>query len=141
VPLAQPNRRSGRQSEKKDVASEPALPAAPTRYLYHLFNAKSGDHFVTTAADVASTYQARGYQGGAIGRVYTSPEDGTKAIATNRGTAYIFTGARPRTNPASSTVPLFFARNDKGDFFYTTNEAEASQEGWSSSLIGYVRTL
>jgi len=36
---------------------------------------------------------------------------------------------------------LWFSRNDKRDFFYTTNEAEASQEGWSASLIGYVRSL
>ena len=132
--------RAPRKSSREKPAP-PSLPAAPTRYLYHLFNTKSGDHFVTTDADIASTYQARGYQGGAIGRVYTSAEEGTKAIATNRGTAYIFTSATPRTKPASSTVRLFFSRNDKGDFFYTTNEAEASQEGWSSSLIGYVRTL
>jgi DNA-binding winged helix-turn-helix (wHTH) protein len=131
---------SQRNAKQRDQKVQPSLPPAPTRYLYHLVNSKTGDHFVTTDADVVSSYQGRGYQGGAIARIYTSAEDNTKAITTNRGTAYIFQSSSPKTEPASSTLPLWYATNDKGDFFYTTSESEASADGWRSSLIGYVRS-
>ena len=119
----------------------PSYPPAPTRYLYHLVNPQTGDHFVTTESGTASEYQAMGYEGGAIARVYTYREKDTKAVSTNEGTAYIFSSASPKTEPASSTVPLWYSSNGKGDFFYTANESEAKRSGWQGSLIGYARSL
>ncbi|MDQ3964612.1 MAG: winged helix-turn-helix domain-containing protein [Actinomycetota bacterium] len=118
----------------------PQLPPPPTRYLYHLYNSENGDHFVTTDGGAVTEHEAKGYEGGAIGRVYVSPEKATKAIALNKGSAFVFAGAAPKTEPASSTLPLWLAKSE-GDFFYTTSESEASQDGWSATLIGYVRTL
>lgn len=129
------------EGSKDDQAAAPALPPAPTRYLYHLVNPTSGDHFVTTDSATASEQEARGYEGGPIGRVYTSREDNTKAITTNHGTAYIFIGSAPKTEPASRTIALWYSTNDAGDFFYTTSESQAKQSGWTGSLIGYVRAL
>lgn len=114
------------------------LPPPPTRFLYHLVNADSGDHFVTTDGNVASQYHARGYEGGAIGRVYTSALKGTRAISTNQGTAYIFIEANPKTEPASRAVALWYSTDNAGDFFYTTSEAEAKQSGWSARVVGYI---
>lgn len=149
APALQPRADSGQQTSSKPKQSEPAptqprpapLPAAPTRYLYHLINPETGDHFVTTDGNVASQQEARGYQGGAIGRVYTSPVEGTRAISTNQGTAYIFISSSPKTEPASRTLPLWYSTNNEGDFFYTTNESQARQAGWAASGIGYVRSL
>lgn len=129
---------SGKGSRQEQA---PALPPAPTRYLYHLVNPETGDHFVTTDSATASEQEARGYEGGAIGRIYTSREENTKAITTNHGTAYIFIGSAPKTEPASRTVALWYSTNDAGDFFYTTNESQAKQAGWTGSIIGYVRAL
>ncbi len=144
-PLAEP----GQQSAPKRNRSHPApaqprpapLPAAPTRYLYHLIHPNTGDHYVTTDGNVASQQEARGYQGGAVGRVYTSSVEGTRAISTNQGTAYIFISASPRTEPPSRTLPLWYSTNNDGDFFYTTNENEARQAGWTANVVGYVRNL
>lgn len=124
-----------------DQVAAPALPPAPTRYLYHLVNPTSGDHFVTTDSATASEQEARGYEGGPIGRVYTSREDNTKAITTNHGTAYIFVRSAPKTEPASKTIALWYSTNGAGDFFYTTSESQATQSGWTGSIIGYVRAL
>lgn len=132
---------SHKESKKDQAPPEPALPPAPTRYLYHLFNTNTGDHFVTTDGNTASEYEAKGYRGGAIARVYTYQEQGTKAISTNAGTAYIFISSAPKTEPASKVVRLWYSTNDGGDFFYTTNESEAKQEGWQGTVIGYVRAL
>jgi DNA-binding winged helix-turn-helix (wHTH) protein len=131
------------QSSPERSAPEPALAAAPTRYLYHLKHPETGDHFVTTDGNIVSTYEGRGYVGGAIGRIYTSAPEGvaTKAISTNGGTAYIFSGSSNKTEPASSTLPLYYSTNNDGDFFYTTNAGEAKATGWNGVLIGYVRTL
>lgn len=132
-----------RQSSPKRPAPKPALPAAPTRYLYHLKHPETGDHFVTTDDSIVSTYEGRGYVGGAIGRIYTSaPKDvATKAISTNRGTAYIFSNSSARTEPSSSMLPLYYSTDNDGDFFYTTSADEAKATGWDGVLIGYVRSL
>lgn len=132
---------SGKGSKKKPPPTQEQLPPAPTRYLYHLFNGQTGDHFVTTDGGTASEYEAKGYAGGAIGRVYTSPEKDTKAVATDHGTAYIFINSSPKTEPASQTRALWYSTNDEGDFFYTTREDEAKQSGWSAHVIGYMRSL
>lgn len=132
---------SRKTSKKDQPVSEPALPPAPTRYLYHLVNENTGDHFVTTDGNTASEYEAKGYEGGTIARVYTYQEEGTKAISTNAGTAYIFISSAPKTEPPSKVLRLWYSTNDSGDFFYTTSESEAKQEGWQGSVIGYVRTL
>lgn len=132
---------SSKPSRKPSPPPEPAVPPAPTRFLYHLFNQRTGDHFVTTDGNVASEREAMGYQGGAVGRVYTSQESGTKAIPTNHGTAYIFVASSPETEPRSTTVRLWYSTNNAGDFFYTANEAEAKQSGWHASAVGYVRSL
>ncbi len=137
APMSQGSRKD---PEKKEPAPA-ALPPAPTRYLYHLVNAQSGDHFVTTDGNTASEYEAKGYEGGAIGRIYSYQEEGTRAITTDAGTAYVFISASPKTEPASKVLALWYSTNDDGDFFYTTRESEAKQEGWSGSLIGYVRSL
>jgi hypothetical protein len=129
----------GKDSDSKKPL--PSLPPAPTRYLYHLVNEETGDHFATTDGGVASEYEAKGYQGGAVGRVYTASEDDTKAITTNYGTAYIFIASSPKTKPPSKSATLWYSTDNDGDFFYTTSKSEASQEGWSPTLIGYVRTL
>lgn len=136
------------ESTSEDPASggQPArrtepLPPAPTNYLYHLFNEETGDHFVTTDPGVASQYEGQGYQGGPIGRVYSYAEKNTKPIATNSGTAYIFASSSAKTEPASSMKALYYATNGEGDFFYTTSAAQASQAGWSASVIGHVRSL
>lgn len=131
---------SRKGSDHKKPAPPP-LPPAPTRYLYHLVNQQTGDHFVTTDGNTASEYEAKGYQGGAIGRIYSYQEEGTRAVTTDAGTAYVFISSGPKTEPASRVLPLWYSTNNDGDFFYTTNEAEAKQDGWSGSLIGYVRTL
>lgn len=143
APVKQANRRGGGHSKNRHPATEPALPAAPTRYLYHLVHPETGDHFVTTDGNVASTYEGKGYEGGPIGRVYTSRPEGvaTRAIATNYGTAYVFSGSSPKTKPASTTWRLYYSTNNDGDFFYTTSAGEAQQTGWDGVLIGYVRTL
>jgi hypothetical protein len=120
---------------------QPQLPPAPTSYLYLLQNERTADYFVTTDGGVASEYEGRGYHGRAIARVYTYAEEGTKAISTNHGTAYIFSSSAPKTEPASQTVALYYATNGDGDFLYTTSQAEAGQAGWDSSVIGYVRTV
>lgn len=123
-------------------AKPPApLPAPPTRFLYHLFNSSTGDHFVTTDGNVASQYHARGYEGGAVGRIYTSGVDGTRAISTNQGTAYIFVDGAPKTEPSTRAVALWYSTNNAGDFFYSVSEAEAKQEGWSARVVGYVGAL
>ncbi|MDQ3954136.1 MAG: winged helix-turn-helix domain-containing protein [Actinomycetota bacterium] len=139
---APPPATSAPRQEKPPAKRQPvALPPPPTRYLYHLHNADNGDHFVTTDSGAVTQHEAKGYVGGAIGRVYVAPEKGTKAIALNYGSAFIFIGASPKTDPASVTVPLWYTANNAGDFFYTTSKAEASQEGWSASVVGYVRSL
>jgi DNA-binding winged helix-turn-helix (wHTH) protein len=131
---------SGKGSQDKKPPTAP-LPPAPTRYLYHLVNAQTGDHFVTTDGNTASEYEAKGYEGGAIGRIYSYQEEGTRAITTDAGTAYIFISSSPKTEPASKATGLWYSTNNNGDFFYTTSESEAKQAGWSGSLIGYVRSL
>lgn len=142
APAAPPGSTKGSRkgSENKEPAP-PQLPPAPTRYLYHLVNQQTGDHFVTTEASTASEYQAMGYDGGAIARVYSYQEKHTKAISTNQGTAYIFISGSPKTEPDSRAVPLWYSSNGKGDFFYTTNESEAKASGWQGSVIGYARSL
>lgn len=135
-PTSQP-----KDSDKNDTQAAPALPAAPTRYLYHLVHVETGDHFVTTDGNTASEYEAQGYRGSAIARVYTSQERGTKAITTNQGTAWIFVDRASRTEPSSQVVPLWYSTNNTGDFFYTISESEARASGWNASLIGYVRSL
>jgi hypothetical protein len=137
----QDSSQGSREGGKKDQEPAPTLPPAPTRYLYHLVNPETGDHFVTTDSATASEQEARGYEGGAIARIYTYREDNTKAITTNHGTAYIFIGSAPKTEPASTTVALWYSTNDAGDFFYTTNEVQAKQSGWTGSIIGYARAL
>ena len=126
----------------KRVTKPPApdLPPPPTRYLYHLYNPENGDHLVTTDGGVVTEHEAKGYEGGAIGRVYVTQEKDTFAIPTNFGTAYVFAHASPKTDPASPVVALWLAQKD-GDFFYTTSKSEASKDGWSASPSGYVRTL
>jgi hypothetical protein len=140
---------SGSETQPTDKAAEkppskkpppPSYPPAPTRYLYHLVNQETGDHFATTEASTASEYQAMGYEGGAIARVYSYQEKDTKAISTNQGTAYIFTSSAAKTEPASQVVTLWYSTNGS-DFFYTTNEAEAKRSGWQGSAIGYARSL
>ncbi len=131
---------SGKGSQDKKPPPAP-LPPAPTRYLYHLVNAQTGDHFMTTDGNTASEYEAKGYEGGAIGRIYSYQEEGTRAITTDAGTAYVFISSSPKTEPASKAVGLWYSTNNDGDFFYTTSESEAKQAGWSGSLIGYVRSL
>ena len=121
--------------ESKPAAS---LPPAPANELYHLHDPETGDHFVTTDPTAANEYRGRGYVGGAIARVYARSEDGTKPISTNGGTAFIFATSRPKTDPAVRVVPLYLSTDGAGDFFYTTSQAEAAADGWSSSLVGYV---
>lgn len=136
---------SGGQGGETQPARQPKpaapLPAPPTRFLHHLVNANTGDHFVTSDGNVASQYHARGYEGGAIGRVYTSAVKGTRAISTNQGTAHIFIESSPKTEPASRAVALWYSTDNAGDFFYTTSEAEAKQSGWSARVVGYVGAL
>lgn len=134
------NQGSGKDPDKasQDEAVAPSLPPAPTRYLYHLVSRETGDHFVTTDRNTASEYEAKGYEGGAFARVYTYQEEGTKPISTNQGTAYIFASSPPKTEPAVRTMPLWYSTNDAGDFFYTTSESEAKQDGWVGSVVGYV---
>ncbi|MDQ3913771.1 MAG: winged helix-turn-helix domain-containing protein [Actinomycetota bacterium] len=142
-PQAPPVSGSGPTKNRKPSEPRPrpvALPPPPTRYLYHLYNSENGDHLVTTDGGVVTEYEAKGYEGGAIGRVYVSQEKDTFAIPTNFGTAYVFAHASPKTDPASSVVALWLAQKD-GDFFYTTSKAEASKDGWTASASGYVRTL
>jgi len=129
------------ETSDNDQQPAPALPPAPTRYLYHLVNPETGDHFVTTDSATASQQEARGYEGGPIARVYTYREDNTKAISTNRGTAYVFIGATPKTDPASRTIALWYSTDGAGDFFYTTIESQAKRDGWTGTRVGYVRTL
>lgn len=114
------------------------LPPPPTRFLYHLVNQETGDHFVTTVPAESSEREAMGYVGGAIARVYTENQPGTKAIATNSGRAYIFIDGDARTSPRSDMAPLWFVSDGAGDFFYVTSQADVPQDGWSASLIGYV---
>lgn len=146
VPATNPDQPEGSQGSRQSSRKrppEPALPAAPTRYLYHLEHPETGDHFVTTDDNIVSTYEGRGYVGGAIGRIYTAAPEGvaTKAISTNRGTAYIFSSSSAKTEPASSTLPLYYSTNNDGDFFYTTSADEAEEAGWDGTSIGYVRTV
>ena len=142
APEPKPQTNDGKDSgESKPQPVAPALPAAPTRYLYHLVHPETGDHFVTTDSATASEQEAKGYRGSAIARIYTSQESGTRALTTNQGTAWIFTSAGPKTEPASRPVPLWYSTNDAGDFFYTTSESEAKASGWSASLAGYARAL
>jgi DNA-binding winged helix-turn-helix (wHTH) protein len=142
APHTAPPAASAPRQHKPPPKRQPvALPPPPTRYLYHLYNAENGDHFVTTDGGAVTEHEAKGYEGGAIARVYVAPEKDTKAIALNYGSAFIFIDAAPKTNPASTTVALWLAKNNAGDFFYSTSDSEASQGEWSASLIGYVRTL
>jgi DNA-binding winged helix-turn-helix (wHTH) protein len=141
VPAASGSTKGSRKGSEKKEPAPPPLPPAPTRYLYHLVNESTGDHFVTTDGNTASEYEAKGYEGGAIGRIYSYQEEGTRAITTDAGTAYVFIAAAPKTEPASRTVPLWYSTNNNGDFFYATSESAAKQSGWSGSLIGYVRSL
>lgn len=134
---APPASRSSEPRKQQSVS----LPPPPTRYLYHLFNPDNGDHFVTTDGGAVTEHEAKGYEGGPIGRVYHYAEKGTKAIAINYGSAFVFLDASPKTDPASATLPLWYSTNNAGDFFYSTSNSEASQDGWSATLIGYVRSL
>lgn len=130
---------------KKETRSAPGpaekLPAPPTRYLYHLYNPDAGDHFVTTDNSKVSEYEGRGYSGGAVARVYTHAEKGTKALATNYGPAYAFVDSAPKTDPAIKTVAIWYSSNGSGDYFYTTSKNEATKAGWSGYVIGYGRSL
>ncbi len=141
VSTAPPATSPARQAKPPSKRPPVALPPPPTRYLYHLYNTENGDHFVTTDGGAVTEHEAKGYEGGAIARVYVAPEKDTKAIALNFGSAFIFIDSAPKTDPASVTVPLWLAKNNAGDFFYSTSKTEASQDGWSATLIGYVRTL
>jgi DNA-binding winged helix-turn-helix (wHTH) protein len=140
-PTALPAISAPRQHKPPPKRQPVALPPPPTRYLYHLYNAENGDHFVTTDGGAVTEHEAKGYEGGAIARVYVASEKDTQAIALNYGRAFIFIDASPKTDPASTPVALWLAKNNAGDFFYSTSKSEASQDGWSASLIGYVRAL
>lgn len=139
--MAPPATSAPRQHKPPPKRQPVVLPSPPTRYLYHLYNAENGDHFVTTDGGAVTEHEAKGYEGSAIARVYIAPEKATKAIALNYGSAFIFIDAAAKTDPASTTVALWLAKNNAGDFFYSTSKSEASQGEWSASLIGYVRTL
>jgi hypothetical protein len=114
------------------------LPPPPTRFLFHLVHPDTGDHFVTTDPATSSEREAAGYVGGAIARVYTDKQPGTKAISTNHGRAYVFIDAGAETSPRTETAPLWFVSDGAGDFFYATRQADIPRDGWSASLIGYV---
>jgi DNA-binding winged helix-turn-helix (wHTH) protein len=127
-----------RGSKRPDPAPAPAALSPPTRYLYDLINGESGDHFVTTDPSVVSEYQARGYRSRSLARVYTEKVTGTRQISTNAGVAYIFDSAHPKTEPEISTLPLWLVSDGAGDFFYATSKV--TDQGWTSSLVGYVRS-
>ena len=137
-----PDRTATRDEGEQRVA-QPAprdLPAAPTTPLYHMYNDETGDHLMTTSAAQATSYQNRGYAGTSIGRVYTSAREGTTRIATDFESAYIFSSITAETAPASQLTALWYATNGRGDFFYTTRQADGAQPGWSAQHVGYIRT-
>ena len=142
APNAQPQQVTSERVEptrKEDArAAKRELPPAPEGYLYHLVDRKTGDHFVTTDVHKANEYRGKGYEGGAIARLYTQTQEhvATRRISLNFGTGYVFATSSPETEPRVAPIKLYYASNGEGDFFYTT---EASADGWETALIGYVR--
>lgn len=118
----------------------PPPPPQPDLTLYHLHDPDTGDHFVTTSSSVANQKQAQGYTSTVEGKVFSSQQKGTAAIALDAGTAYVY---KSRTSvPEGVSVTELYRLTKDGDLFYTTSSSVANQaeaQGWSRSIAGYVQ--
>ena len=130
-----------RNSEPKadGATNERPPPPQPNAQLYHLYNADSGDHIMTTSSSVANKKQAEGYESDLEGGVFTAQENGTVAIALDSGAAYVYRDSS--SAPDDVTVTALYKLSSGEDFFYTTSASAANQaqaQGWSRSTAGYV---
>ncbi|MCA1671091.1 MAG: winged helix-turn-helix domain-containing protein [Actinobacteria bacterium] len=140
----QPSAPSGdsRDPEPKSEGAtndQPPPPPQPNAQLYHLYNADSGDHIMTTSSSVANQKQAEGYESDLEGGVFTAQEKGTVAIALDSGTAYVYRDSS--SAPDAVTVTALYKLSSGDDFFYTTSSSAANQaqsQGWSRTTAGYV---
>jgi hypothetical protein len=138
-----PSRDSRNPEPKSDGPTNeqppPPPPPQPNAQLYHLYNADSGDHIMTTSSSVANQKQAAGYESDLEGGVFTAQEKGTVAIALDSGAAYVYRD--PTSAPDAVTVTALYKLSSGDDFFYTTSASAANQaqaQGWSRSTAGYV---
>ncbi|MCA1705572.1 MAG: winged helix-turn-helix domain-containing protein, partial [Actinobacteria bacterium] len=116
----------------------PPPPPQPNAQLYHLYNADSGDHIMTTSSSVANQKQAAGYESSLEGGVFTEQQKGTVAIALDSGTAYVYRDSS--SAPDAVTVTALYKLSSGDDFFFTTSASGANQaqaQGWSRSTAGY----
>jgi hypothetical protein len=117
---------------------EPDPPPQPDAVLYHLVGAE-GEHFMTTSSATANQMQAAGYSASNEGHVFSSPVEGTVAIALHEGSAYVY--ASPGAAPQGTNAAPLYKLSKGGRLFYTTSASLADQarsEGWSQATAGYV---
>lgn len=133
---------SGDSNHSSQEARKDETPPAPqpNAELFHLYNADTGDHFVTMSSATANQKQASGYRLVVEGGVFTDQVKGTVAIDLDDGRAYVF---RDRNStPMAGVSPLYRIEKD-GDFFYTSSSSTANQaeaQGWTRATVGYVAT-
>lgn len=118
---------------------QPPPPPQPNAQLFHLYNADSGDHIMTTSSSVANQKQAAGYDATLEGGVFTTKEKGTVAIGLDSGTAFVYRDAS--SAPDDVSIVALYRLTLGNDSFYTTSSSAANQaqaQGWSRSTAGYV---
>lgn len=120
---------------------DPREPLQPDAVLYHLFDPRSGDHFMTTRLSSAQAKEADGYDLSTEGRVFSSQVKGTVAISLDGDRAFVYRDLQ--SAPRNTSVTALYRLETEGDFFYTASSSVANQaqaQGWARSTAGYVAT-
>jgi DNA-binding winged helix-turn-helix (wHTH) protein len=141
---AQAAEQQPREAEERKQGSKQEAPAAPPppqpdSQLYHLHNAETGDHYVTTNSASANQKQAAGYSAVSAERVFSYQVSGTSAISLDSGQGFIYQTASAAGEGVN--VKTLYRLDKDGDFFYTSSSSAANQAqagGWSRSTAGYV---
>lgn len=118
---------------------DPREPQQPDAVLYHLFDPRSGDHFMTTRLSSAQAKEADGYDLSTEGRVFSSQVKGTVAISLDGDRAFVYRDLQ--SAPRDTSVTALYSLETAGDFFYTASSSVANQaqsQGWARSTAGYV---
>lgn len=131
-----------RKQEEKSQDKDSSSPSAPQANadLYHLYDPKTGDHYMTTSTSAANQKQAAGYEVTVEGRVFMNQVKETRRIQLDDSSAYVYESSQPSSG--ESVLPLFRLSKDD-DFYYTSSSSQANQaeaQGWSRQTVGHIAT-
>lgn len=132
---------SGSTRQSTDKSEELRRPPQPDAVLYHLFDPRSGDHFMTTSLNSARAKEADGYDLSTEGRVFSSQVKGTVAISLDSARSFVYRDLQ--SVPRNTSVTALYRLETAGDFFYTASSSVANQaqaQGWARSTPGYIAT-